>query len=834
MQSPITNRDFLLEQAQEVLRRITEGASDGGVEPGAALESVGASEPDAAISRFLAQAIEDEFKTAPAGSALESLSGGAPAQPYLPANQTLAMLQSAYDEYHEGLAELERPFGTTDPGWVTVAVERLRALLRGNRPFIAHRRLNDFQADLPEEAVVALYSDWGTGEPSARRVMEQIRLCNPTHAIHLGDVYYSGTKRECENRFLRVIEELGPPVASCRHFALNSNHEMYSGGYGYFDVTLARFGQPASYFNLRNRHWNLIGLDSGYEDFGLKEPQREWLQAQLAGEGRSILLSHHQPFSAYEGRAQNRKLFQKTADLLPQVFAWFWGHEHKCIVYRDHMGIKGRCIGHGAIPEGVPFGAPGNGAPVMVVDDRADGDGMNLHGFALLRLAGEELEVSYIDEFGGLFFQERFTARGETESVSIPGPRRVESPEAPGRRAVAEHYRHLLSGRDGGGGLESMAEGPAEPDLSPAGIRNRVRTTQEQLHDIVRQFLDDDSSLHEIADRIAADGGPALERLEGEAPEDLDTEALSGALEVIVRTDGSRPSFMVQNGKVNLHTSPAGIWADQITASEAEGSLLSALQCVGRIDVPGSIQGFEGTGFLVAENVIMTNRHVLQAVARPDPQGVWAFKPGVSIDFGHEFRAVDSLSPRQLQKVLYAAARPIAGPIDHSRLDLVLIEIGPADNGARPSAVLAVDIASDWDNPPEIIYTVGYPGNPGARESLTLQEQLFQKTFGCKRLAPGEIMRSSGTLFPWTTAHDASTLGGNSGSVVLSAGREGAAAALHYGGTRANPRENWSHVLGRVLAEPDKLTGKPLLEVLQAIGVQTVDRHLRRGHGANG
>lgn len=48
MQSPITNRDFLLQQAQEVLRRISEGAA-GELEANAALESVDAPQPAPAI-----------------------------------------------------------------------------------------------------------------------------------------------------------------------------------------------------------------------------------------------------------------------------------------------------------------------------------------------------------------------------------------------------------------------------------------------------------------------------------------------------------------------------------------------------------------------------------------------------------------------------------------------------------------------------------------------------------------------------------------------------------------------------------------------------------------
>jgi hypothetical protein len=108
---------------------------------------------------------------------------------------------------------------------------------------------------------VALFSDWGTGEETARRVMRQIKLQNPTHAVHLGDVYYSGTEKEIQRRFLDIIDAEGPSPTTCTYLALNSNHEMYSGGHAYFELTLkTRFQQEASYFNLRNAHWQLIGL----------------------------------------------------------------------------------------------------------------------------------------------------------------------------------------------------------------------------------------------------------------------------------------------------------------------------------------------------------------------------------------------------------------------------------------------------------------------------------------------------------------------------------------------------------------------------------------------
>jgi hypothetical protein len=332
-------------------------------------------------------------------------------RPFIPEDQVLSLMQSAIDEFmpEETLATAG-PFDPSDPGWASVVFEKLKALFRGKHKFIAHTSASSFHLPLPEQAVVALFSDWGTGEETAKRVMRQIAAKNPTHAIHLGDVYYSGTEKEIQKRFLSVIDAEGPSKVTCKYLALNSNHEMYSGGHAYFELTLkARFQQEASYFNLRNAHWQLIGLDSGYEDHGLKDPQQEWLAAQLnaVGAPTNILLTHHQLFSPFESRAFDRKLHKKVEALLPKVFAWFWGHEHKAIVYGPHRGIRARCIGHGAIPEDVPYGQRKfPEIPIQAIDERTGPDGDDMHGFALLRFDGPKLHVDYVDELGTTWFQE--------------------------------------------------------------------------------------------------------------------------------------------------------------------------------------------------------------------------------------------------------------------------------------------------------------------------------------------------------------------------------------------------------------------------------------------
>jgi calcineurin-like phosphoesterase family protein len=340
--------------------------------------------------------------------------GVGPEPPFIPEDQALSLIQSAIEEFRpEETLAAAAPFDTSDPGWLSVAFEKLKALFRGKHKFIEHTSLSSFQLSLPDQATVVLFSDWGTAEETARRVMRQITLQRPTHAIHLGDVYYSGTNKEIQRRFLDVIDAEGPPASGCTYLALNSNHEMYSGGHAYFELTLkTRFGQEASYFNLRNSRWQLIGLDSGYEDHGLKDPQKEWLAAQLAASGlasgpKSILLTHHQLFSPFESRAFDRKLHKKVEPLLGKVFAWFWGHEHKAIIYGRHQGIQARCIGHGAIPEGVPYGSMQFAdVPVVKIDERPGPDGENMHGFAVLRFDGDRLHVDYIDELGFTWFQE--------------------------------------------------------------------------------------------------------------------------------------------------------------------------------------------------------------------------------------------------------------------------------------------------------------------------------------------------------------------------------------------------------------------------------------------
>lgn len=390
--------------------------------------------------------------------------------------------------------------------------------------------------------------------------------------------------------------------------------------------------------------------------------------------------------------------------------------------------------------------------------------------------------------------------------------------------SLLSHYKNLLSGATADapsaeGGFEGFAAGPSAQQIS-----GRLEKTKAELYRIVREHLGDDPKLRDIVDKITADANEGLFAVASNDEDRLADPNVAAGLEVIVRTDGSRPSFMVRGGMPDLTTSPVGVWR---TVAEDEPEVLrAALACVGRIDDPDGAQGFQGTGSLIGENLIMTNRHVLQAIASQDRSGTWTVRPNITVDFGHEFKARQSVGPRKIQTVAFAGAEWIDPyNIDHKKLDLALLELEPATAGARPKTLLEFDTDPDWANPNRQIVVVGYPGDPGPGvEAPSLLERLFLSTYGCKRYAPGLVgtvpQKLPDSPRGWTLGHDATTLGGNSGSAVLLVGRSGAAAGLHYGGRRSVPRENWCHLLGRTLDDTDgRPNSKPLRRVLADYGV---------------
>jgi hypothetical protein len=301
-------------------------------------------------------------------------------------------------------------------------------------------------SQLDEDIRVSLAGDWGAGTPEANLVANHIRRSCPHYTIHLGDIYFVGDGRAALGNCLgdpqgRRVHAVTWPKGSRGSFALNGNHEMYANGHAYFDVLLPKLGmrpapmleaegQKASFFALKNRHWIIVALDTGYNSVGvpilertaylkriphlggdcsLPRPLLRWLaqEVQPEIEGRGvILLSHHPYCSAFESRFL--KPARQLYELIRKPVLWFWGNEHRMAIYgptRAARGIEayGRCLGHGGMPISIHARPRGNHekCPLVLYDDRqcrrVSGTPVGYNGYANLVFQAQRLLIEYRD-----------------------------------------------------------------------------------------------------------------------------------------------------------------------------------------------------------------------------------------------------------------------------------------------------------------------------------------------------------------------------------------------------------------------------------------------------
>jgi hypothetical protein len=306
-------------------------------------------------------------------------------------------------------------FSVTDPRWVSSLFSEGIRGLRGKHDFPAK------PADpvtLGNQARLVIVGDWGSGIPRARKVANEMRKVldeglaagREQHAVHLGDVYYSGWEYEYRDRFLAYWPVKPDEAARIPSWNLNGNHDMYSGGHAFFDYALKdpRFArqQGSSHFSLPNDHWTILGLDTAWDEHDLHGDQGTWAKGMLeSAPGKGLLLSHHQIFSAYEKK--KNKLIDKIRPALEtgRVRSWFWGHEHRCVLYNPAEKVEyARCIGHGGVPvymthkEGDPYASPASWEFRAFIQSGLER--WALFGFAVLDFDNEKITVRYIDENG--------------------------------------------------------------------------------------------------------------------------------------------------------------------------------------------------------------------------------------------------------------------------------------------------------------------------------------------------------------------------------------------------------------------------------------------------
>lgn len=240
-------------------------------------------------------------------------------------------------------------------------------------------------------------------------------------------------------------------------------------------------------------------------------------------------------------------------------------------------------------------------------------------------------------------------------------------------------------------------------------------------------------------------------------------------LEAIINAE-IRPAIDIIDGTFTV-THP--LWKHLSDDPTLKARIEAVIPCVGRIELPGHPRlPYGGTGFVVGDGLIMTNRHVAGIFASGLGDRNLIFISGLKA-------GIDFLREQGRPTGPTLVVRRIV--MIHPYWDMAILAV---DGLPAPRTPLRLSLEDARDLLGHDIFVVGYPAfdprNPGDE-----QQDLFAGRYGIKRLQPGELqggMRTAsfGKMVAAAT-HDCSTLGGNSGSAVVDLST-GHVLALHFGG----------------------------------------------------
>ena len=303
---------------------------------------------------------------------------------------------------------------------------------------------------------LAITGDWADGSANSRAVATAIDHVGADYTCHLGDIYSVGATHEIERKFLGHDGGVAWPLGVFGAHAVPGNHEYNSGAHAFYDVALrqhlglrkatdgSRIAQQATYFCLRNDHWNVIGLDTGYHAVKwagleglvllinhvpivkdtrwaqrlktkLPDEMLDWLRVILADHSRAVVvLTHHQDVTTLDPRGPHPKPREQMSRSLTKHrrILWLSGHGHRLEIHdenTDHrhapnLTVLSRTVGHGATTDVITKTNKIDDkikatrlefADNRSTDPQAPRPTEGFPGFSTLRLEQERLDITY-------------------------------------------------------------------------------------------------------------------------------------------------------------------------------------------------------------------------------------------------------------------------------------------------------------------------------------------------------------------------------------------------------------------------------------------------------
>jgi pimeloyl-ACP methyl ester carboxylesterase len=241
---------------------------------------------------------------------------------------------------------------------------------------------------------------------------------------------------------------------------------------------------------------------------------------------------------------------------------------------------------------------------------------------------------------------------------------------------------------------------------------------------------------------------------------------------------GKRPVLDIING--DFTETPA----DWEFLNDYRQNILDTLPSIGRIDIPELVTiPYGGTGFMVGKNVLMTNRHVAKLFVQGVGKGskYVTFQSQMNPHFNTKLEVGEQSEVGEDFK--FRIVKPL---LIHPHWDAAFFQVEPPEGSKLPPPLKLKTSSSAFDGGEiQHIFVVGYPMFD-QRNDVNEQMNIFRRIFGRKRLMPGYLngyrdVRTKWNALLHATKHDASTLGGNSGSAIINL-LTGEVLSLHFAG----------------------------------------------------
>lgn len=305
----------------------------------------------------------------------------------------------------------------------------------------------------------------------------------------------------------------------------------------------------------------------------------------------------------------------------------------------------------------------------------------------------------------------------------------------------------------------------------------------------------------DAASRFMSSADIILRRLGSESETfELNDEEF-GQAEGMILLDGTRPALYVRDGFIDTSDSTLDDrWRDRILPQEQ--AIRQLIASSGRI-IRGSDRSADnvyGSAWMIEGGRIATARHVFEAMTFLS-NGKRRLNDVYYVDFSVEAdRPTDPQSVFRIAGVDWVSADEINLTVNPEQLDAVTFNLIPESGRPFPHALPLASIdetesfaGGSW------ILNVGHPGEPrgswlvGAEDnndrtvSRAVLHELIGNKFGVKRFSPGKITVARGIVegdddTQHVFAHDATTLGGSSGSAIISLSDQGPVIGLHFAG----------------------------------------------------